>query len=73
MTQTETVMTKIGRVMQKGEHATSTKVLSELLSELLSSTAQDLNDSASRGNQIEVERLNGKIELIRDLRTITKS
>lgn len=70
MTQTETVMTKIGRVMQKGEHATSTKVLSELLSELLSSTAQDLNDSASRGNQIEVERLSGQVSLLRDLKSL---
>lgn len=70
MTQAETVMTKIGRVMQKGEHATSTKVLSELLSELLSSTAQDLNDSASRGNQIEVERLSGQVSLLRDLKSL---
>lgn len=71
-TQTQTVMAKMAIKIGRGEGDISRTVFNQLLGDLIVSTMQDINDWASKGNLLEVEKLRGKLELMNDLRQLTK-
>lgn len=70
MRNTDTVMAKMELVLGGKKETLNTAVLRELLSELLASTVQDINDASSNGHNATAIHLGGKLELIRDLKTI---